>query len=200
MTKFRLVFGLTLILGALNSCSDPSGPEGAARVRVLLTDAPSDYIASAEVHISRVYLQGGGEENAPRVDLFDDAEDPLVFDLLELRDGITADLTGDVEVEVGTYRQMRLVVDHATVTLAEGYTFSDGSTSKSLFIPSGAHSGIKIQLSEDIEAEPGETTTLVVDFDVDQNFVIQGNPNTPAGIHGILFTPVLHEKSRQTTS
>jgi hypothetical protein len=30
-----------------------------------------------------------------------------------------------------------------------------------------------------------------VDFDVSQNFVIQGNPETPAGIHGILFTPVL---------
>ena len=200
MTRFRLAFGLFLVLGALNSCDDPSGPEGAARVRVLLTDAPSDYIASAEVHISRVYLQGGGEEDAGRVDLFRDEADPLVFDLLELRDGITADMTGEVDVEPGKYRQLRLVVQRATVTLADGYAFSDGSREKTLFVPSGAQSGIKIQLSEDIDAEPGETTTLVVDFDVDKNFVLQGNPNTPAGIHGVLFTPVLHEKSRQTTS
>ena len=34
-------------------------------------------------------------------------------------------------------------------------------------------------------------TILVVDFDVSQNFVVQGNPNTPAGINGILFTPSL---------
>jgi hypothetical protein len=37
---------------------------------------------------------------------------------------------------------------------------------------------------------------VLVDFDVDQNFVIQGNPETPAGINGILFTPVLRELSR----
>jgi hypothetical protein len=35
-----------------------------------------------------------------------------------------------------------------------------------------------------------------VDFDVDDNFVLQGNPETPAGIHGVLFTPVLKEKVR----
>jgi (2Fe-2S) ferredoxin len=32
---------------------------------------------------------------------------------------------------------------------------------------------------------------LVVDFDVSESFVIQGNPQTPAGIHGMLFKPTL---------
>ena len=50
--------------------------------------------------------------------------------------------------------------------------------------------------AEPLEADEGETTIIVVDFDVAQNFVIQGNPDTPAGIHGILFTPTLAEKSR----
>jgi hypothetical protein len=53
------------------------------------------------------------------------------------------------------------------------------------------------ELAEPIEAEEGEETTLVVDFDVDQNFVIQGNPETPAGIIGMLFTPVLQELRRE---
>ena len=37
----------------------------------------------------------------------------------------------------------------------------------------------------------GGETVLVVDFDVNQSFVIQGNPNTPAGINGVLFKPTL---------
>lgn len=198
MTRFRNLFGPALVLGLLAACSDPSGPDGEARIRVLLTDAPSDYIESAEVHITRIYMQGGEDEDAAAVDLFNDPDNPLVYDLLELRDGVTADMTGEVEVEPGNYKQLRLVVAHATVTLAEGYTFNGGGTEQTLTIPSGAQSGIKIQLSSDIEAEEGATTTILVDFDVDQNFVIQGNPETPAGINGILFTPSLHEKSRDT--
>ena len=182
--------------------SAPSEPAGEARIRVLLTDAPSDYIASAEVEITRVYLQGGGAEegdDAGRVDLFNDPDNPRVYDLLTLRDGVTADLTGAVTVEPGQYGQLRMVVGQATVTLIDGFSFRDGETSKALFVPSGAQSGIKIQLVQDVTVSPGDLTTIIVDFDVDQNFVLQGNPETPAGIHGILFTPVLREKSRETS-
>ena len=38
---------------------------------------------------------------------------------------------------------------------------------------------------------PGETLVLLVDFDVDESFVIQGDPETPAGIYGALFTPTI---------
>jgi len=187
------------------ACDDGVGPmDGPAQIRILLTDAPADYLESADVCISRVYLVPGkdreddeGNGNGPNwVDLFNDPEDPLCYNLLELRDGITADLTDAVEVEPGEYGQLRLVVSWAEVTLAEGYEFRDGTITKPLFIPSGMQTGIKVQLYQAIEAESGTLTTLVVDFDVNENFVIQGNPHTPAGIHGILFTPMLKEKGR----
>ena len=58
-------------------------------------------------------------------------------------------------------------------------------------------SGIKVQLLVGPIAPVGDSLTVVtVDFDVNDNFVMQGNPETPAGIHGILFTPVLKEKRR----
>ncbi len=41
-----------------------------------------------------------------------------------------------------------------------------------------------------------DTTSVTVDFDVDQDFVIQRNPQTGA-VKKILFTPVLREKSRE---
>ena len=125
-------------------------------------------------------------------------EEGGTFDLLELQDGIT-ELLGSAEVDVGTYAQLRFIVDSARVELKEGLTFRDGSTSQQLKVPSGAKSGIKLNLAGadgdesngGVEVEEGEETSLIVDFDVSQSFVVQGNPNTPAGIQGFLFKPVL---------
>jgi hypothetical protein len=83
-------------------------------------------------------------------------------------------------------------VDSASVVLKEGYTFSDGVTTEmELTIPSGAQTGIKVQLLEPVQAEEEVVTEIAIDADVEANFVIQGNPETPAGIQGILFTPHL---------
>lgn len=191
---------------AVAACdSDGTGPV-TSHVQVLLTDAPHEELDSALVWISRVYLQGGAglepdtaasdtTSAGGRVDLFHDAANPLRFDLLKLRDGITADLTGLVEVDVGLYQGLRFVVDSARVYLAEGLAYEDGSTSGTLKVPSGQTSGIKVKLDDIIRAEEGDTTSITVDFDVDQNFVIQRNAQTGA-VRQILFTPVLREKSR----
>lgn len=195
--------GLALILFFIASCESSTAaedqPTGEALVQILLTDAPADYIAEAWVDISRVYLIPGEEDpeqGPPFVDLFNDPADPLRYDLLTLRDGITADMTGEVEVPAGTYRQLRMIVANAEVTLVDGYEFQDGTTTRTLQIPSGAQAGIRVNLLESITAEAGTINVVLVDFDVDQNFVIQGNPETPAGIQGILFTPMLRELSR----
>ena len=191
-----LLFAGFLALGT-TACSDEGTGVEMSRVRVLLTDAPSEVIASAEVWISRVYLQGGDDEEVEggRVDLFNDPDNPQHYDLLTLRDGVTADLTDVVDVDVGLYRTLRLVVDSARVTLVEGVSFEDGTDTATLFVPSGSSSGIKVLLDSDLDAVEGETTTVTVDFDVDQNFVIQGTPG-PGGVQRVIFTPLLREHAR----
>jgi hypothetical protein len=188
------------ILLALAACeSSPSASDDVARIKILLTDAPSHYIEEAWVEIPRVYLIASDQEPSegpPFVDLFHRPDAPRTYDLLTLRDGVTADLTTEVEVPAGSYRQLRLIVSRAEITLRDGYGFSDGTQTRALFIPSGAQTGIKVDLLEPLEAEGGTLTLLLVDFDVDENFVIQGNPATPAGIQGILFTPRLKELGR----
>jgi hypothetical protein len=168
-------------------------------VQILLTDAPSDMIASAEVWISHVYLQGGvgepEEDGGGRVDLFNDPESPHHYDLLDLQDGLTADLTGFVEIEAGLYQGLRLVVDSARVTLVEGLAFPDDTDTALLMVPSGSESGIKVMLDGVIEVAEGESTILTVDFDVDRNFVIQGGEGESA-IQAVVFTPVLMELDR----
>lgn len=206
--RTRLIGG-TLVLAlstTLAACDTGTAPQ-LSRVKVQLTDAPTDIIANAEVWISRVYLQGGGGsepdtaaadtlDSGGRVDLFNDPDNPLHMDLLMLRDGVTADLTDAIPVDVGLYQGLRLVVDSSRVTLIEGVTFEDGSSSATLFVPSGDKSGIKVKLSDVLNAQEGEITTVVVDFDVDASFVIQGS-HGPGGIRRIMLKPVLKELRRQ---
>ena len=202
--RLAAFFVVCILAAGVSACSDITGvPTSNVQVlltgaQVRLTAAPSDMIARAEVWISHVYLQGGGDDTADetgRVDLFNDPEAPLHFDLLTLQDGITADLTGLVEVEAELYQDLRLVVDRARVTLVEGLEFVDGRNTATLMVPSGSQSGIKVKLNDEIDAADGESMTLTVDFDVDRNFVIQGGQGQSA-IRGILFTPVLLELGR----
>lgn len=213
-----LALATTAVLGA---CDDATGPEEPARIQVLLTDAPSDMLDSAHVWISQVYVTGAGEEEAEsvpdpdpvepetggpapaaaqegepgRVFLFDDPASPRRYDLLELRDGVTADLTGEVEVDLTTYSGLRLVVDSARITLAEGYTFEDGSRQAAFKVPSGSQSGIKVKLNDILDADAGETLVVTVDFDVDRNFVIQMGQEV-GQVRKVLFTPRLQEMAR----
>ncbi|MHB1192086.1 MAG: DUF4382 domain-containing protein [Longimicrobiales bacterium] len=195
---------LTALVAAA-ACDSSTGPE-TAHIKILLTDAPSTELDSALVWISRIYLQGGGGlepdtidadslSSSGRVDLFNRPGTPLVFNLLKLRNGVTADLTAEQEVDVGLYQGLRLVVDSARVFLANGFTFENGSTWGTLKIPSGYTSGIKVKLGDVLRVEADRLLILTVDFDVDNNFKIIRN--VPDGtVKQVIFTPVLREKAR----
>lgn len=202
MLRRNLIATSALLLAAgVAACGESTvSPEGTAHVRVLLTDAPIDYIAAAMVDIGAVQLVPAAGEEGGIVTLSDDGTDGPV-DLLTLQDAAT-EILADSEIEAGAYTQLRLIVESASVTLADGYEFNDGSTEKDLFVPSGAQTGIKLLLGAADGDEDGEgdgdggldisgDMVLVVDFDVSESFVIQGNPETPAGIMGMLFKPTL---------
>ena len=99
---------------------DPDAPT-TSQLSVLLTDAPSDMLDSALVYIAQVYLQGDGG----RVVI---SETPTVFELLSLRNGVTAEM-GAADLPPGAYSELRLVVDSARAVLRPGLTFQDGSSS-----------------------------------------------------------------------
>lgn len=172
-----------IVMLATAACNGTTGPS-VGQLNVRLTDAPLAGIASVRVQITKVFLIGGGDASGPRFTITDT---PHEYDLLTLQNGATA-LLGSAAIPVGDYTQMRLVVGQATVTLSPGMTFSDGTTSQTVKIPSGMETGIKVNFSGPVHIHPGQTD-LVVDFDVSRNFVFTGGPSSPTGV---LFTPVLH--------
>ena len=180
MNRERSLRVLTVLAVASLWACDSTGP-GVGTVRLLLTDAPGPAIASATVWISRAELVPGGSGGAQLV-----TAAPQQFDLLSLQGGVTA-LLGTATIPVGDYSQLRLVVDSAEITLASG-TFSDGSSSKILRVPSGMQTGIKVNFAGPLHVAPGETA-LVADFDVSRSFVFTGSAGAPTGC---IFKPVIH--------
>ena len=184
---------IVLAVSILAGCSDDQG-----QIRVMLTDRPADMFQSAEVVISRVYLVPG-RGGSDKLDIVDEGDLPVTYDLLTLQDGVEA-LLGELTVPAGNYAQLRLVVDQSTVTLADGYQFQDGSTTGDFKVPSGSQTGIKVLLSGTIEVEEGMVTVVVVDFDVNDSFVVKLDAEEPTTIQEVLFTPVLSENARRSNS
>jgi hypothetical protein len=185
----------TVFAGA---CGESVSEPGPARLQILLVDAPSDYIAQAEVDIGRVELLPAGDGD--RILLSEDGTDGFV-NLLALQ-GDVSEVLADEEIPVGFYHQLRMIVEDARVVLKDGTTFQDGTSEAALSVPSGAQTGLKLNLSSADGSEEGEDssegveiaggrTVLVLDFDVNQSFRLQGNPETPAGLKSVSFRPTI---------
>lgn len=175
MKKLSFILSLSLCLlltmMALSGCdSTDMDADNESRVRILLTDAPADFV-EANVLIERVELLGEGD----RVVLL--ADEPQPFDLLTLQDGITA-ILADEDIPNGTYTQVRVIVNEEASVL-----FDDGTT-EALKIPSGSQSGIKMNLPTlDLD---DDLIIVTIDFDVDASFVKRGNSGK-----GYIFKPVI---------
>jgi hypothetical protein len=160
MTKrFLSIGGVLGLVAAIAACDANPAGTGSARVRLLLTDAPGD-LASAEVRIDEIYLQGEGG----RLVLYSGGES---FDLLELQDGVTAELA-QTDVPAGHYQEMRLRLGWARIETMDGRVFT--TENGTLNCPSCAQSGLKIKFrGGGLRLDEGEHH-LVVDFDVAQSF------------------------------
>ncbi len=150
---------------------------------LFLTDAPFPYdlIAEVNVHILRIEVKtGAANDTVPFITIMDDEQ---TFNMLSLTNGTTADL-GQIELPVGSYEFFRMFVDDGNVVMNDGEVFE-------LKVPSGSQSGIKIQPNENIEIIEGENPEFLLDFDVSKSLVVRGNPDSPNGITGFNFKPVI---------
>jgi Domain of unknown function (DUF4382) len=157
----------------------------------LMTDRA---LASAEVTVTRVFLVPVSGFSAEEVQIFSSSVGKT-FDLMSLASGLQAELA-QASVPAGKYDQVRVVLSGAQVTLAEGFSFPDGSTTQVLGTPSAEQSGIKVLLRSDIEVQENTLTTLVLDFDVAQNFAVQMDTQSDTMVRRISFTPVIQEFRR----
>ena len=190
MKKMKLILGMLSVLGILllSGCEDMdqlNDNDQNGRLVIKLTDAPFpiDMIDAAVVTITKVEIRKKSEGNElgyPYITVF---EGNTEFNLLDLRNGITADLV-DMEIDSGNYDLIRLYVDEASLTVKDGDTYS-------MKVPSGAQSGIKLFVKPDLHVAGGITSDVLLDFSIEKSFILKGNPKSPAGIKGFNFKPVI---------
>ena len=183
-------FLLPLILAVALAGCDAFG-DGSGSLRVLLTDAPGDFL-TAQVTIDSVYLQGEGGA----VVLMDE---PVDVSLLELQNEVM-DLVGETAVPAGTYSQLRLVISGGYIEVeqedgssafyasSEAYAAEHGVTADGpLQMPSYGQSGLKVTLPGGAVDIDGDDQAILLDFNVAQSFGRQ------AGQSGRwVLSPVVH--------
>jgi hypothetical protein len=176
---------LALVAGFIISCQNDEGLDsnGKGTVKILLTDAPfpSDQVAEANITIDKIEINKTGD--SAQFIVLSEAE--MTFNLLDLRNGITTELA-EVELEDGTYNQIRMHIVDANIVLND-----EASSVFNLKIPGGTSSGLKIIIKNGLVVADGSLSSVLLDFDVSQSFIVQGNPKTKAGIKGFIFKPVV---------
>ena len=207
MKSMRFTVLATLALGVVTlstACSgaDSTSPANAAgSVVVQLTDAPfsTDSVKSVDIFVLRVDArQAEADSAASDHGLSDDsvaadgwktvATPNASINLLSLQHGVAATL-GQATLAVGTYNGFRFIIDptKSSVTLKNGMVLT-GTSSPGVKFPSASRSGIKIVLAQPVAIIANTTTNLLVDFNVNDSFVMRGNTITR---NGLLFKPVI---------
>ncbi len=161
---------LTIVLFAFTACSDDdNNANQTSKIMVHLTDAPGDYDA-VFVDVQDVvvkYSDGDGEVSLGNINTG-------IYDLLELTGGLTV-LLADEEIPSGNVTQMRLILGNNNSIVVDGETFA-------LATPSAQQSGLKLNINQTLLG--GILYEFILDFDVEQSIVVQGNG-------GYLLKPVI---------
>jgi len=200
----KALFAASIVLATACSADGTlpnlGGSSETGTVTVKLTDAPfpTDQVKSVDVFVVRV---DGRTSDVTEADADQDLDNSgstgwrtiatpnASFNLLSLQNGATATL-GTEPLGKGTYSGLRLIIDasQSSVTLKDG-TKLTGSSNPGVTFPSASRSGLKINLSQPLVVVGGATTTLLVDFDVANSFVMRGNTIQQ---NGLLFKPVIN--------
>lgn len=185
-----VVVGASLALAACSSDDDT----GSLQVQLsdMSTIAPglSALAAAGELHVtgveaitvtfSRVEIHSSanaGDNDAGWLEVLDSSISVAerTFDLLLVASG-NFEVLGLTTLAAGTYQQVRIVIEDATITI-------NGVTSP-LSISSGAQTGLK--LNHNFTVVDGQETSLTLDFDAEQSVNEQ-----PAGSGNYSLNPVI---------
>ena len=175
-TRFILPTAFAFALSACGGGSSSADITGTGFVSIGVTDAPVDNADAVVVTFTEVQLLGD-DDDVRQTFTLDTAQQ---IDLLALQGNDSAFLVEGEEVPVGTYEQVRLIVDAVAPSCNNipdplpSYITIDG-VDYPLVVPSGAQSGLKFQ--GPITVAAGQSAAYTVDFDLRQSIAERGATN-----------------------
>ncbi|MGE5393983.1 MAG: DUF4382 domain-containing protein [Candidatus Saccharibacteria bacterium] len=195
--QLSMILLISTLLG-LTACQKNSDSVEASKGRLVvkLTDAPFpiDLIDQALVTIDKIEIRKASdslsnEEEGGVSPFIVLSQETQKFNLLNLRNGITADLLA-MTIDTGKYDLIRLHVTESEMILKDGTSFK-------LKVPGN---GIKIKIAPKLVVDGGVINEVLMDFDVSKSFAIQGNIKAKNGIKGFIFKPTVRAVSQQKSS
>lgn len=198
LKNFLLAFAALLLFFGCSRYGNELQYAQFGSIKLQLTDAPFPYelITEANITITKVEvrLKEEGTETEEGGTTFQTLfEGSEKVNMMELTNGVMLNM-GETEVPVGTYDLVRVYVTDASIKLAD-----DDETVYEVKVPSGSQTGIKIFIEPELVIVSELSEDLMLDVDLSQSFVLQGNLETPAGVSGFNFKPVLRAKNMSTT-
>lgn len=157
--------GLAITLAGCDGDVRLGGGSDTGEVSMDITDAPTDKFTEVNIVFTGIILKPADGDEIEFV--FDE---PRELDLLSLQGGETATLLDEEEVDAGRYSWVRLTLDEdqSHVVLQDGQQ-------KTLFIPSGSQTGLKLVSGFTVAAD--SSSRFTIDFDARKSIVNpQGNP------------------------
>jgi hypothetical protein len=184
MTRSTHILKVTALAAstALAACGGGS-ESGTGTLRLALTDAPACGFDRVDVTVEKVRVHKSDSANEGDAGWSEVVLQPAKrVDLLSLTNGALAEL-GQTPLPAGKYTQMRFVLspNNAANPLANSVTPTGGDET-AVSTPSGAQSGLKMNV--DIEVEANKVADFALDFDTCRSFVRLGNS-------GYLLKPVI---------
>jgi hypothetical protein len=184
--------------GACSDTNEPT-PVGDGRLIVRITDAGTliDSVKSVDLFVVRIDGRLAAASDSEAASNVDEpaaggwttlATPNASFNLLALQGRVSSAL-GDVAIRAAAYEGVRIIVDpsKSSVTLNSGRVLT-ASSSPGIRFSSAKRTGINIALSRPVVVASGETTNLIVDFDIGATFVQSGGSIER---NGLVFRPVI---------
>lgn len=161
---------------------DMGSDAGSGTMTVEMTDAPIDSADAVNVNIERVEVNRTGNPDG-WITLNETQE---TYDLLNLSNGATA-VIGSAALEAGTYPQIRLILAE------QGHTVEINDKVYDMTVPSGAQTGIKLNINAEIEEDI--EYVVLLDFDASRSVVQAGSSEEVP----YLLKPVIKAKEKAIT-
>lgn len=158
VTKIALLI-LTASIFFLGCESSLDSGSSTGSIVVKLHDAPVDY-DEVNISVARVEVNNGETDEGWIVI----SEPNETYNILELVNG-NMTVLADAQLEVGTYEQIRLILNDDNTVVIDGMSYD-------LSVPSSAQTGLKLNINAEIKE--GIEYTLLLDFDASRSVVKRG--------------------------
>lgn len=178
-----LPFAIIAVLSLLfTGCGTGSNP-GMGSMELRMYDAPIDSASAVNVKIKQVEVNKTGKSDGWQVINTPDK----TYNLIDLANGAYTVL-GDTTLEVGTYPQIRLVLSQS------GHSVVVNGKTYDMKVPSGAQTGIKLDVNAEIKKDI--KYVLLLDFDAARSVVKAGQGNSQVQY---LLKPVIRAENKAVT-